>query len=87
MSGRDTHEIAVEISPDGNLNTATCLPAEVSFQAYAPQHLGVIEYHSASRAYTRQPLAGINLDPRAFEDQRRQQALYNWQGKYQNVKS
>lgn len=83
----DVHTVAVEISPNGNLDTARCLPAEVSFQAYQPAHLGIIEHHSASRAYTRQPLQGINLDAKAFEQERRQQTLYNSQAKYQNVKT
>ncbi len=81
------HRISAVISPDGDLDIAECVPAEVAFQAFKPLDLGIIEYHSASRAYTRQPLQGINLDARAFEDQRRQQSLYNWQGKYQNVKT
>ncbi len=79
--------IALNIRPDGALETAPCLPAEVSFQAYHPNDLGIVEYHSASRSYVRQPLQGINLDARQFDDQRRQQTLYNSQGKYQNVKT
>lgn len=81
------HQLSVRIEPDGSLRTASCPAAEASFQAYEPLNLGVIEFHSASRAYPRQPVAGINLDSRSFEDQRRQQTLYNWQAKYQNVKT
>jgi predicted ATPase len=87
LAASSQFELAVQISPDGNIALAPCLPAEVSFQAYEPLSLGIIEHHSASRAYVRQPLQGINLDARAFEDQRRQQTLYNAQAKYQNVKS
>jgi predicted ATPase len=79
--------ISLTITPDGSIDQAECLPAHVSFQADRPDNLGIIEYHSASRTYTRQPLQGINLDARAFQDQRRQQRLYNWQAKYQNVKT
>jgi ABC-type branched-subunit amino acid transport system ATPase component len=81
------YTIALTIRPDGALETAPCLPAEVTFQAYRPTDLGIVEYHSASRSYVRQPLQGINLDARQFQDQRRQQVLYNSQGKYQNVKT
>lgn len=77
----------LEIAPDGRIVTESCSPAEVAFQAYRPENLGVIEYHSASRAYTRQEVGGITLDTRQFADQRRQQMLYNWQGKYQNIKT
>lgn len=81
------HRLALDISPNGDMNTAVCKIAEAAFQAYEPRHLGVIEYHSASRSYSRQAVGGLNLDVRAFEDQRRQQGLYNWQNKYQNVKT
>lgn len=87
LAASAVHDLSVELKPDGQFTIATCVPALVSFQAYKPQQLGVIEYHSASRAYTRQPLGGINLDPRTFEDQRRQHSLYNWQNKYQNVRT
>lgn len=81
------YTISLTITPDGSIHKKDCLPVEVSFQADQPDHLGIIEYHSASRTYSRQPLQGINLDARSFQDQRRQQRLYNWQAKYQNVKT
>jgi len=52
-----------------------------------PQQLGIIDFHSASRTYAREGLGGVNLDPRALESQHRAQTLYNWQAKYQNIKS
>ncbi len=81
------HRLALTIMPSGEIRIEECKPAEAAFQAYEPDELGVIEYHSASRAYTRQDVGGINLDTRAFEDQRRQHGLYNAQAKYQNVKT
>jgi hypothetical protein len=50
------HVMQLRIPPDGNMAIDRCLPAEISFQAYQPASLGVVEYHSASRAYARQPL-------------------------------
>ena len=82
-----TQRLSVSVYIDGNLQLVNCIAAQVAFQAYEPDHLGVIEYHSASRAYTRQDVGGINLDVRQFRDQRRQQGLYNWQAKYQNMKT
>ena len=79
--------LRLEINSDGRLATEDCAPAEVMFQAFRPEHLGIIEYHSASRAYTRQEVGGITLDTRQFADQHRQQTLYNWHQKYQNVKT
>jgi len=81
------HELGLIIPPDGGLVRVPCPPAEAAFPADEPDALGIIEYHSASRAYTRQPLGGINLDAKAVRDQRRQARLYNWQAKYQNVKT
>lgn len=83
----DIHRISLQILPSGQLQTAVSRTTEAIFQAYEPTHLGVIEYHSASRTYSRQAVGGLNLDVRAFEDQRRQQRLYNAQAKYQNVKT
>ena len=87
LSKTSVHALSLVIEPSGDLRLEECKPAEVAFQAYEPEHLGVLEYHSASRSYARQDVGGINLDARSFEDQRRQQRLYNWQAKYQNVKT
>ncbi len=81
------HTLKLVIAPSGEIGITPSKLVEVAFQAYAPDNLGVIEYHSASRSYSRQPVGGIDLDARNFEDQRRQQRLYNWQAKYQNVKT
>ncbi|MEV6624956.1 AAA family ATPase [Amycolatopsis sp. NPDC051106] len=81
------HTLSLRIMPNGEMQTSVCKPAEAAFQAYEPEHLGIIEYHSASRTYARQAVGGINLDARAFEDQRRQNRLYNSATKYQNIKT
>ena len=60
---------------------------EVIFQTYLPDHLGVIEYHSASRSYQREVIGGVNLDAKQLDSQRMTQSLYNWQQKYTNVKT
>ena len=83
----DEYSVSLTITTGGEFVIEPCLPATVSFGAFAPEHLGIVEYHSGSRAYTRQPLQGINLDARAFQDQRRQQTLYNAQSKFQNIKT
>src|SRR5579872_1112364 len=82
-----THVLSLEILPSGEMRTSDCKPVEAAFQAYQPESLGIIEYHSASRSYARQQVGQINLDTRAFEDQQRQHRLYNWQNKYQNIKT
>lgn len=87
LSAADTLHIALTILPNGQMTATPCLPAQIVFATDVPQHLGIIEYHSASRAYSREQVGGVNLDPSGFESQRRQHRLFNWQAKYQNVKT
>lgn len=75
------------IAPNGELAVEQSSALEVLFQTYRPAELGIIEYHSALRAYEREQLGGINLNLDSYEEQRRQQMLYNWREKYRNVKS
>jgi len=79
--------ISVEVYPDGNLGISPNETVEAIFQTYDPEHLGILDYHSASRAYQRENLGGLNLDVKQFDAQRRTQSLYNSQGKYQGVKA
>lgn len=81
------HQISLIIGPDLQLLHTPNFTVEMIFQTYVPDHLGVIEYHSASRAYQREVIGGVNLDVKQIDSQRRQQALYNWQQKYANVKT
>jgi AAA domain, putative AbiEii toxin, Type IV TA system len=80
-------ELAYILNPDSQTHLQPCMIAEVVFQTYDPQHIGVIDYHSSSRTYAREGLGGINLDVSSYEGQRRDSSLYNWQRKYQNVKT
>lgn len=59
---------------------------EAIFQHWNPKHLGVIEFHSASRAYQRELIGNVNLDVTADELRRSHHSLYNWQGKFNNIK-
>lgn len=79
--------LAFTLQPDGSTDISRCIVAEVVFQTYAPQHIGVVDYHSAARSYAREGLGGITLDLSTFEGQRRDSSLYNTQRKYQNVKN
>ncbi|WP_442930382.1 ATP-binding protein [Mycobacterium sp. NBC_00419] len=83
----DSFGLALTIAPDLQLNSLENKPMEMIFQTYQPEHLGVIEYHSASRTYQREVVSGVNLDARQLEDQRKQSTLYNSQQKYQNIKT
>jgi energy-coupling factor transporter ATP-binding protein EcfA2 len=75
------------IGADMQLRVTSCKPMEVVFQTYDPLHLGIIDYHSASRNYQREALGGLNLNLDSVQQQRRDQSLYNWEAKYRNVKA
>jgi energy-coupling factor transporter ATP-binding protein EcfA2 len=79
--------LALTIATDGSLAPVPNQTMEVVFQTYLPEHLGIIEYHSASRSYAREVIQPINLDIKQLDTQRRQHTLYNWQQKYSNVKT
>jgi hypothetical protein len=79
--------LSLRILPGAGITITPSTVARVVFQTFMPQQLGIIDFYSASRAYAREVLGGVNLDPRAMESQRRTQTLYNWQAKYQNVKA
>jgi len=83
----DTFPLALTIEPDLRLTPEPNPTMEVIFQTYLPDHLGVIEYHSASRSYQREVIGGVNLDAKQLDSQRMTQSLYNWQQKYTNVKT
>ena len=55
--------------------------------SYAPGRLGVIDYHGSQRVYAREELSQITLNEDDEETRRRTSSLYNWGGKYQNLKN
>ena len=78
-------ELTVELGAGVSVGQSPAL--EVVFRTYDPEHLGVIDYHSASRNYAREQVGGINLNIEATSDRLRQHALYNSAGKYNNLKT
>lgn len=81
------HTFKLIITTDGTLQAEFSLLGKVLFTTYDPRHLGIIDFHSASRTYTRETVAAVNLDEKSLESNRRVSTLYNYQGKYSNVKS
>lgn len=85
---RPTHFGAVRVSPSGEVHLEPSRLLEVVFSHYDPQNLGIIDYHGATRAYTRENLGGINLNlEEASENRLKQHALYNYANKYSNLKN
>jgi predicted ATPase len=78
----------VTIRPHGK--GVECPPSpllKLVFSTYAPSDIGIIDFHGASRTYTRNQVGGINLDETQFIVQSRQTALYNSTNKYANLKT
>lgn len=81
------HAARIEISTENNITPTNNPLLEVIFATFDPQNLGIIDYHSANRAYGREQVGGINLNLDSGKEQKRQHALYNTPNKYTNIKS
>ncbi|WP_347140909.1 AAA family ATPase [Paracoccus sp. SSK6] len=60
---------------------------ELIFQLYKPEHIGIIDYHSATRSYGRERIAHVSLQVQDTSNRDAQHALYNTSNKYQGIKS
>jgi hypothetical protein len=75
------------MTPEGHVNIADSAVLELALSVFAPEHLGIVDYHGPHRNYGREQLGGINLSIEDPSQKYSQHALYNTQGKYANVKS
>jgi energy-coupling factor transporter ATP-binding protein EcfA2 len=75
------------MNPKGEVSIASAPALEMAFSLYQPATLGVIDYHAANRTYSRERVANINLAVAETEQRSRQNALYNTQNKYANIKT
>lgn len=77
----------IEISPNGNISIEDSRLLSVIFTNYRPRNIGVIDFHGAQRHYGRENVQGINLSLDQTNQQYSQHTLYNYNNKYNNVKS
>ncbi len=77
----------IEITPDGEVLIRESRLLTVAFTNYKPQQIGVIDFHGAQRHYGREIIQGINLSLDQANRQYSQHTLYNYNNKYNNVKS
>lgn len=77
----------IEISPNGAVQIKDSRLLSVVFTNYKPNHIGVIDFHGAQRHYGRENVQGINLNLEQTNQQYGQHTLYNYNNKYNNVKS
>ncbi|MEH1860950.1 MAG: AAA family ATPase [Nostoc sp.] len=81
------HVGRIIIQPDSNIYIEQSQILELVFGNYKPQHIGIIDYHGASRNYAREKINAINLSLESNEQQLRQHTLYNYTNKYLNLKA
>ncbi len=77
----------IEISPNGQVQISESRLLSVVFTNYKPREIGVIDFHGAQRHYGRENVQGINLSLDQANQQYSQHTLYNYNNKYNNVKS
>lgn len=77
----------LEIYPSGDVTIHKNILLELVFSSFHPKNIGVIDYHSPHRDYTREELGGINLNLDKEEERLRSTSLYNAASKYSNIKS
>lgn len=82
-----SHVGHIIIQPDSNIYIAQSEILKLVFGNYKPQHIGIIDYHGASRNYAREKISAINLSLESNEQQLRQHTLYNYTNKYLNLKA
>jgi energy-coupling factor transporter ATP-binding protein EcfA2 len=77
--------VTLDASPHISVENNEAL--QFAFSIYDPNHVGIIDYHSASRTYQREKVGGINVSIEQTAERLAQHALFNWQNKYNNIKS
>lgn len=77
----------VSITPEGVVQIENSRLLSVIFTNYKPREIGVIDFHGAQRHYGREVVQGINLNLEQTSQQQSQHTLYNYNNKYNNVKS
>jgi len=80
-------EASIAIHPDGRVDINESRLLSVAFSNYRPRQIGVIDFHGAQRHYGRESVQGINLNLEQNNQMHSQSSLYNYNNKYNNVKS
>ena len=75
----------VTIGPDGLKSVTDPQLLQLIFSTYLPRKIGVIDFLSANRAFSRQQLGSINLNRSNISDSRKNNALYNTAQKYNQI--
>jgi len=82
----DTITGEIYLNIDGVPDIAESKTLEIVFNTYIPSDIGVIDYHGPNRSFSREDIGSVNIGLESFEQQSRQNALYNYNNKYSNIK-
>jgi predicted ATPase len=72
--------------PDGRAETTNNQALSKIFGVFDSKNIGIIDYHGAQRNFAREEVGGINLQIEQYEQQRQNNALYNYTAKYGGIK-
>jgi len=78
---------SIQIHTNGNVIITNSRLLSVIFTNYRPREIGVIDFHGAQRHYGRENVQGINLSLEQANQVQGAHTLYNYNNKYNNVKS
>jgi predicted ATPase len=85
--GKPNHAAELSIDPALTITVRESPTLQLVYSLFIPEHVGIIDYHSAQRSYQLEKVGNINLSIESTEQHYSQHALYNLQAKYQNIKS
>ena len=77
----------ITLRRDGRITFKYSHALKLSFSIYDTNKIGVIDYHCASRTFSRENVGGINIANQASGQTYRQHSLYNTTNKYNNVQA
>ncbi|MCD1645735.1 AAA family ATPase [Marinobacter adhaerens] len=85
---RESHLASLTMAPGDSPSVIGAPVLELIFSIYQPQDIGVIDYQSPSRTYSREQVSNLSLQIQdASASKGAQHALYNTQNKYTGVKT
>lgn len=78
-------ELSISTKPEIAMANAPLL--QLAWSTFAPQEIGIIDYHAAQRSYQREQVGSINLHSEGSDQRLGQHALYDLTNKYSNIKA
>lgn len=80
-------DLWVRFDPSGKVEISDAGLMPLLFSRYLPGTLGVIDYHGPQRVFQREIVQSFSVNVDAHREQRRNNALYDYNNKYANVKA